>query len=208
MAAGGLTYRFAKRGLDLVLAGGALVVLAMPLALIALLVRWKLGAPVLFRQERAGQGGRPFHILKFRSMTDQRGEGGALLSDAQRLTPFGAWLRATSIDELPSLLNILRGDLSVVGPRPLFMRYIPRYTPEQARRLDIPPGLTGWAQAKGRNSLAWDEKFRLDIWYVDHRSFLLDLKIIGLTALQVVRRNGISAAGDATMPEFMGPDRA
>lgn len=207
MAAGGPVYRFAKRGLDLAVAGGALVVLAVPLALVALLVRWKLGAPVLFRQERAGQSGRPFHILKFRSMTDRRGEDGALLPDAQRLTPFGAWLRASSIDELPSLLNILRGDLSLVGPRPLFMRYIPRYTPEQARRLEVPPGLTGWAQAKGRNSLAWDEKFLLDIWYVDNRSFLLDLSIIGLTALQVVRRHGISAAGDATMPEFMGSDR-
>lgn len=208
MAAGGPVYRFAKRGLDLVLAGGALAVLAVPLVVVALLVWWKLGVPVLFRQERAGQDGRPFHILKFRSMTDQRSENGALLPDAHRLTSFGAWLRSTSIDELPSLLNILRGDLSLVGPRPLFMRYVPRYTPEQARRLEVPPGLTGWAQAQGRNSLSWDEKFQLDNWYVDHCSFLLDLKIIGLTAFQVVRRHGISAADNATMPEFMGSDRA
>ncbi|WEK44391.1 MAG: sugar transferase [Candidatus Sphingomonas colombiensis] len=207
MAAGSRAYRFAKRGLDLTLAGGGLAVLAVPLVLVALLVRWKLGAPVLFRQERAGRNGRPFQILKFRSMTDQLGVDGALLSDAQRLTPFGAWLRSTSIDELPSLLNILRGDLSIVGPRPLFMRYIPRYTLEQARRLEVSPGLTGWAQARGRNSLSWNEKFRLDVWYVDHRSFMLDLGIIAATALQVLRREGISALGDATMPEFMGNDQ-
>jgi len=206
MAAGGPVYRVAKRGLDLALAGIALAALAVPLMLVALLVRWKLGAPVLFQQERAGQDGRPFHILKFRSMTNQRQADGTLLPDAQRLTPFGIWLRSSSIDELPSLLNVLRGDLSLVGPRPLFVRYIPRYTPEQARRLEVPPGLTGWAQARGRNSLSWVEKFQFDSWYVDHRSFLLDLQIICLTALQVIRRHGISAENDATMPEFMGPN--
>lgn len=206
MARGNRAYRLAKRALDMTVATAALAVFALPLAIVALLVRWQLGAPVLFRQERAGQHGRPFWILKFRSMTDQRDAGGALLPDAERLTPFGLFLRSTSIDELPSLLNVLCGDISLVGPRPLFLRYIPRYTPEQARRLDVPPGLTGWAQVSGRNGLTWSEKFGFDTWYVDHRSFLLDLRIIAMTAIQVVRRHGISAVGDATMPEFMGHD--
>jgi lipopolysaccharide/colanic/teichoic acid biosynthesis glycosyltransferase len=204
MVSTGGIYPLAKRAMDFSVAVVALGVLALPLLVVALLVRQKLGAPVLFRQERAGLRGAPFHIFKFRTMTNQRGSDGELLSDAERLTRFGGFLRSTSIDELPSLINVVRGDLSLVGPRPLFVRYIPRYTPEQMRRLDVLPGLTGWAQAKGRNSLGWDEKFALDNWYIDNRSLWLDLKIIAITGLQVLRRHGISAADSATMPEFMG----
>jgi sugar transferase EpsL len=202
--AGRRIYPLAKRALDFSAATVALIIFAIPLLVVAVLVRWKLGAPVLFRQERAGYRGRSFHIYKFRSMTNRRGDDGNLLPDAERLTRFGSFLRSTSIDELPSLINVLRGELSLVGPRPLFVRYIPRYTAEQRRRLDVPPGLTGWAQARGRNSLSWDAKFALDNWYVDNRSFWLDLKIIAMTVLQVLRRHGISADDNATMPEFMG----
>ena len=202
------TYLRTKRLIDICIATLALAVLAVPLLAVALLVRWRLGGPVLFRQERAGIHGRPFHLLKFRTMSDRRDAHGALAPDAERLSPFGMFLRAWSIDELPSLLNILRGDLSLVGPRPLFLRYSEFYTKDQARRLDVPPGLTGWAQVTGRNSLNWIEKFERDVWYVDHRSILLDFRIIALTVGRVLRRTGISAEGNVTMPEFRGADPA
>ena len=171
---------------------------------VAILVRLNLGAPVLFRQARPGLGGRIFPLVKFRTMTAARDAQGNLLPDAQRLTRFGRWLRSTSLDELPEILNILRGEMSLVGPRPLLVQYLGRYTPEQARRHEVLPGLTGWAQVKGRNALTWEEKFRLDVWYVDHRSLWLDVRILLLTLGQVVRRHGVSAQGEATMPEFMG----
>lgn len=182
----------------------ALVVLAFPLFVVALLIRRKLGWPVLFRQQRPGYLGRPFWLLKFRTMTNARDTSGALLPDAQRLTTFGRWLRSTSIDELPGLLNILRGEMSFIGPRPLLMQYLPLYSAEQARRHDIKPGFSGWAQINGRNTLSWEEKFRLDVWYVDHQNFWLDLRIFLITILKVLRREGISAAGEATMAPFTG----
>lgn len=180
----------------------ALVVLSPLLVPLALLVRINLGRPIFFRQQRPGLRGRPFNILKFRTMTDDRDAQGNLLPDAQRLTPFGRWLRSTSLDELPELINIARGDMSIVGPRPLLMRYLPLYTPEQSRRHLVKPGLTGWAQINGRNAISWEEKFRLDTWYVDHWSLWLDLKIILLTVIKVVRREGISEQNQATMSEF------
>lgn len=180
------------------------VILAVPLwvplsALVALAILAIDGRPVLFRQERAGKGGRVFSMLKFRTM--RGGEG----SDAERLTRLGRFLRATSLDELPQLLHVLSGKMALVGPRPLPSKYLPRYSPEQARRHEVRPGLTGWAQVNGRNAISWDEKFARDVWYVDHRSLALDLKILFLTALQVVRRTGINASADTTMPEFKGP---
>jgi lipopolysaccharide/colanic/teichoic acid biosynthesis glycosyltransferase len=193
-----------KRIFDLTLASLGLLVLAIPMALLALLVRLKLGTPVLFRQVRPGLHGKPFMMLKFRTMTDARGLDGALLPDAERLTPFGRWLRATSLDELPELWNVLKGDMSLVGPRPLLMEYLPLYTPEQARRHEVRPGITGWAQVNGRNALSWEEKFKLDVWYVDNRSLWLDIKILWLTVRKVFAREGISAAGEATMPRFTG----
>jgi len=188
----------AKRLLDLALVLPGLVLLAPVLVAVALAVRFRLGPGVLFRQERPGLHGRPFVILKFRTM--QNGPG----TDAERLTPFGRFLRGTSLDELPELFNVLKGDMSLVGPRPLLMRYLPRYTPQQARRHEVPPGITGWAQINGRNALSWEEKFALDVWYVDNRSLTLDLVILWRTALAVLRREGISAPGEATMPEFLG----
>lgn len=196
-----------KRLFDCVVAASALLVLSPILLATALLVRVKLGSPVLFRQQRPGLHGQPFMMLKFRTMIDAVDRDGQPLPDAERLTPFGRWLRASSLDELPELLNILRGDMSLVGPRPLLMRYLPLYSPEQARRHDVRPGLTGWAQINGRNALSWEEKFALDQWYVEHRSFLLDLRILWLTALKVVKREGISSAGEATMPPFTGSSR-
>ena len=182
-----------------------LLLLLSPLLLaIALLVRLRLGGPVLFRQQRPGLHGQPFQLIKFRTMTQQRDAFGALLPDAQRLTPMGQWLRTSSLDELPELLNILRGEMAFVGPRPLLMEYMSLYTPEQARRHHVKPGLTGWAQVQGRNSLGWGEKFRLDVWYVDNRSMVLDLYIIWLTFVIVLRRKGISAPGQATMTPFTG----
>jgi lipopolysaccharide/colanic/teichoic acid biosynthesis glycosyltransferase len=163
-----------------------------------------MGSPVLFRQQRPGYRAQPFQLLKFRTMTNQRDASGALLPDAQRLTPFGRLLRSTSIDELPELINILRGEMSFIGPRPLLMQYLPLYSPEQARRHDVKPGFSGWAQINGRNSLSWEAKFRLDVWYVDHQSFWLDLRIFLVTIWKVIRREGISAAGEATMPRFTG----
>ena len=198
--------QIANRGLDV-----AMIVLASPLLLplglgVAALVRWKIGRPVLFRQQRPGLNGALFEILKFRTMTDQRDADGGLLPDAERLTPFGAWLRGTSLDELPEFINVLRGDMSLVGPRPLLMEYLPLYSSEQARRHEVRPGITGWAQVKGRNQLSWKEKFELDIWYVDNRSFWLDLKIIFLTIVAVLKREGIAHPGESTMPKFTGDD--
>lgn len=174
------------------------------LALVALLVRVKLGKGVLFKQDRPGWRGKIFRMIKFRTMTDARDDSGRLLPDAVRLAPCGRWLRATSLDELPELLNVLQGDMSLVGPRPLLVKYLERYSPEQARRHNVRPGITGWAQVNGRNAISWEEKFRLDVWYVDHWTFFLDLKILALTLRKVLFREGISAVGDATMPEFMG----
>ena len=196
-----------KRLFDCAVAGSALVILSPILLVVALLVRSKLGSPVLFRQQRPGLGGKPFMMMKFRTMIDAFNRDGQPLPDAQRLTPFGRWLRASSLDELPELINILRGDMSLVGPRPLLMRYLPLYSPDQARRHDVRPGLTGWAQINGRNALSWDEKFALDLWYIKHRSFLLDLRILRQTALKVVKREGISSVGEATMPPFTGSSR-
>jgi sugar transferase EpsL len=182
----------------------ALVLLSPLLLLVAFLVRWRLGSPVLFRQQRPGYLERPFGLVKFRTMTNARDASCALLPDAQRLTPFGRWLRATSIDELPELINILRGEMSFIGPRPLLMQYLPLYSREQARRHDVKPGFSGWAQINGRNALSWEEKFRLDVWYVDHQSFWLDLRIFLITIWKVIQREGISAAGEATMAPFTG----
>jgi len=182
----------------------ALLLFSPLLLVIGALVHFRLGAPVLFRQQRPGYIGRPFWLLKFRTMSNARDTSGALLPDAQRLTPFGRWLRSTSIDELPGLLNILRGKMSFIGPRPLLMQYLPLYSAEQARRHDVKPGFSGWAQINGRNTLSWEEKLRLDVWYVDHQSFWLDLRIFLITIWKVLRREGISAAGEATMAPFTG----
>ena len=196
--------RYGKRAFDIVV-----IVLTAPLLLpvmgiAALLVRARLGVPVLFTQERPGQEAKPFRLIKFRSMTDGRDAEGALLPDAERLTPFGRFLRASSLDELPELWNILKGEMSLVGPRPLLMQYVPLYSPEQWRRHEMRPGLTGLAQTSGRNALSWDEKFALDVWYVENCSLALDLKILLLTVHAVVAPKGISAEGEATMPVFTG----
>jgi len=191
-----------KRLLDLLIAVPALILLSPVIVLTALAVRWKLGAPVLFRQLRPGLGGKPFELMKFRSMRDALGPDGQPLPDAERLPPFGRALRATSLDELPQLINVVRGDMSLVGPRPLLMEYLPVYTPDEARRHQVRPGITGWAQINGRNAISWDDKLRLDVWYVDNRSLALDLKILWLTLLRVVRRSGVSAAGEVTMPRL------
>jgi lipopolysaccharide/colanic/teichoic acid biosynthesis glycosyltransferase len=193
-----------KRVFDLVAASLALLLLALPLLALVWLIRSKLGSPVLFRQVRPGLHGRPFTMVKFRTMTDERGPDGALLPDAQRLTPFGRFLRASSLDELPELWNVLKGEMSLVGPRPLLMEYLPLYTPEQARRHAVRPGITGWAQVNGRNAISWADKFALDVWYVDHRSLWLDVKILWSTVRKVMYREGITAEGDATMPRFRG----
>jgi len=193
-----------KRVFDLTLVLACAPLWCPVLALIAVLVRCKLGSPVLFRQKRPGLRGAVFELLKFRTMSDARDSSGRVLPDAERLTEFGKWLRSTSLDELPELLNVLRGEMSLVGPRPLLVHYLDRYTPEQARRHEVLPGLTGWAQVQGRNAISWEEKFQGDVWYVDHQSLRLDLKILLLTARKVFRREGISAPGDATMPEFTG----
>ena len=193
-----------KRLFDILVSAAALVVLSPLIALAALGVVMTMGRPVLFRQQRPGLHANPFQILKFRTMRNDDSLGGGVDSDALRLTRFGSFLRKTSIDELPELWNVLRGDMSLVGPRPLLMQYVERYTPEQGRRHLVRPGLTGWAQVNGRNALSWEEKFALDCWYVNNRSFALDLKILFMTAWQLVRPRGISAEGAATMPEFMG----
>ncbi len=193
-----------KRIFDLLAASFGLLVLALPLLALAWQVRRKLGSPVLFTQVRPGLHGKPFRMVKFRTMTDARDASGALLPDAQRLTPFGRFLRASSLDELPELWNVLRGEMSLVGPRPLLMEYLPLYSSEQARRHEVRPGITGWAQVNGRNAISWADKFALDVWYVDHRSLWLDVRILWLTVRKVVVRDGISAAGEATMPKFTG----
>ena len=193
-----------KRIFDLLAASLGLCVLALPLLVLAWQVRRKLGSPVLFTQVRPGLHGRPFRMVKFRTMTDARDTRGALLPDAERLTPFGRFLRASSLDELPELWNVLRGEMSLVGPRPLLMDYLPLYSPDQARRHAVRPGITGWAQINGRNAISWADKFALDVWYVDHRSLWLDLRILWLTVRKVVVRDDISAAGEATMPAFTG----
>lgn len=195
---------FGKRFLDLVLTIPALILLAPLYALLAILVRLKLGSPVLFRQQRAGWHGQPFTIYKFRTMTNTRDTQGHLLPDAERLTPLGRFLRSTSLDELPGLINVLKGEMSLVGPRPLLVQYLGRYTPEQMRRHQVKPGLTGWAEVNGRNAISWEERFALDVWYVDHQSLWLDLKIIAMTAWRIPKREGISRPGYATAPEFMG----
>ena len=195
---------FGKRLLDLVLTVPALIILSPLLIVLGFLVRLKLGSPVLFRQMRPGLNEKPFVMLKFRTMSDARDEHGELLPDAQRLTRFGVFLRKSSIDELPEIINVLKGDMSLVGPRPLLMQYLDRYTPEQARRHEVKPGITGWAQIHGRNALTWEEKFKLDVWYVDHWSLWLDIKILFITVWKIIKREGISHPGHATMEEFKG----
>ncbi len=194
----------AKRLFDLLLTLPALLLLSPLMGGLAVLVWAFHGRPILFRQVRPGYRGRPFTLYKFRTMTDARDAAGRLLPDAQRLTRFGRFLRATSLDELPELFNVLRGEMSLVGPRPLLMQYLERYTPEQARRHEVYPGITGWAQVNGRNALTWEDKFRLDVWYVDHWSLALDVKILFITLWKVLRREGISQPGHATAEEFMG----
>jgi lipopolysaccharide/colanic/teichoic acid biosynthesis glycosyltransferase len=198
--------RVGKRALDLALALPALVVLA-PLGLaLGGLIRWKLGGPVLFRQARPGRDGRVFELIKFRTMSNARDADGALLPDEERLTPFGNRLRRLSLDELPTLWNVVRGEMSLVGPRPLLVQYLDRYTPEQSRRHEVAPGITGWAQINGRNAITWEEKFEHDVWYVENVSLGTDLRILFRTAAQVLGQRGVSAEGHATMPEFMGAD--
>lgn len=195
-----------KRVVDVAGAGVGLVVLAPVLAVVAALVRVKLGSPVLFRHERAGLHGEPFLLTKFRTMTDERDAGGRLLPDEERLPPFGRFLRSTSLDELPELLHVLRGEMSLVGPRPLPVVYLDRYSPRQARRHEVAPGVTGWAQVNGRNSTDWPERFEMDVWYVDHRSLWLDLRILWRTLRVVASRGGVNEEGQATMTEFLGAD--
>lgn len=196
-----------KRAFDFVAALMALLLLAPVIVGVALLVRLRLGRPVLFSQPRPGRHGQAFRMYKFRSMNSACDAQGVLLPDAQRLTRFGQWLRASSLDELPGLWSVLRGDMSLVGPRPLLIQYLPRYSSRQARRHEVRPGITGWAQVNGRNAISWEEKFELDVWYVEHQSFWLDLKILWLTAARVWARKDVSAAGHATMPEFMGSEK-
>ena len=193
-----------KRLFDFAFALLGLIALALPLLILIVLVRRKLGSPVFFRQVRPGLDGKPFEMVKFRTMTDERSPDGQLQPDAVRLTAFGRFLRSTSLDELPELWNVLKGDMSLVGPRPLLMEYLPLYSPEQARRHEVRPGVTGWAQVNGRNAISWEDKFELDVWYVDHQSLWLDIKILWLTVKKVLVRDGISAAGEATMSKFTG----
>lgn len=196
-----------KRLFDLLVASSLLVIAAPVILFTTFLVRLRLGSPIFFRQERPGRHGRPFTMIKFRTMLDALDSNGHALPDAERLTSFGRALRSTSLDELPELVNVLRGEMSLVGPRPLLTQYLPLYSPEQSRRHEVRPGLTGWAQVNGRNALSWNEKFALDIWYVDNRSFLLDIRILFMTARKVVFREDISAQGEATMPPFTGPPK-
>lgn len=193
-----------KRVMDILGAGLGLLMLSPAMAIIALLIWRQMGAPVLFRQTRPGRDGKPFQMIKFRTMRDADDGRGKPLPDAERLTGVGRFLRSSSLDELPELWNVLKGEMSLVGPRPLLMEYLPLYSPEQARRHEVRPGVTGWAQINGRNAISWEEKFALDVWYVDKRNLWLDLKIILRTILRVLKRDGISAAGEATMPKFTG----
>jgi len=200
------TYR-GKRAFDLAIAIPALLVSSPVMLVVALLVRWRLGRPVLFRQVRPGLQGQAFTMYKFRTMRETHDGAGQLLPDADRLTRLGRVLRSTSLDELPELVNVIKGEMSVVGPRPLLMEYVDRYTPEQARRHETKPGITGWAQVNGRNALSWEEKFALDVWYVDHQSFTLDLRIISMTVMSLIRRQGINQPGTATAQLFVGLER-
>jgi len=193
-----------KRLVDILSSGMGLILLSPVLLILAVQVKRKLGSPILFCQTRPGKNGKPFSMIKFRTMRDALDAQGAPLPDAERLTPFGNFLRSTSLDELPELWNVLKGDMSLVGPRPLLMEYLPLYSPEQYRRHEVRPGVTGWAQINGRNALSWEEKFALDVWYVDNRSFWLDMKILFLTVKKVLIRDGISAEGEATMSKFTG----
>ena len=193
-----------KRLFDLALSIPAFFLLSVLMLIIALLVRLKIGSPVLFRQIRPGLHGKPFTIYKFRTMTDKRDGGGNLLPDSERLTRLGRFFRKTSLDELPEFFNVIKGDMSIVGPRPLLMQYLDRYTPEQTRRHEVKPGITGWAQVNGRNAISWEDKFKLDVWYVDNWSMWLDVKIILMTVVKVLRRDGISQTGHATAQEFLG----
>lgn len=193
-----------KRCIDVAGSLGGLIALLPVLLIVALLVWIRLGSPVLFSQVRPGLNERPFEMVKFRTMRDAAGPDGRPLSDAERLTPFGRWLRSTSLDELPELWNVLKGDMSLVGPRPLLMEYLALYSPHQARRHEVRPGVTGWAQVNGRNAIGWEHRFDLDVWYVDNRSLRLDVRAIGMTFLKILRRDGISAEGSATMERFTG----
>lgn len=193
-----------KRSLDIILSAVALIMLLPLFLVMILLIRLKLGSPVFFRQERPGLYGKQFQMIKFRSMLDAYDDAGRLLPNDQRLTGFGRKLRATSLDELPELWNVLRGDMSLVGPRPLLVEYLELYTPEQARRHEVRPGVTGWAQVNGRNAISWEEKFKLDVWYVDNQSFFLDVKILVMTLFKVFKRDGIAHEGDVAMPKFLG----
>lgn len=195
----------AKRVVDILGSGVGLLLLSPVVLVVALLIWLRMGRPVFFRQTRPGLHGRPFQMIKFRTMRNALDASGNPLPDAERLTRLGRFLRSTSLDELPELWNVLKGEMSLVGPRPLLMEYLPLYSPEQARRHDVHPGVTGWAQINGRNAISWDEKFALDVWYVDNRTIWLDLRIIWLTIRKVVKREGISAAREATMPKFTGP---
>jgi lipopolysaccharide/colanic/teichoic acid biosynthesis glycosyltransferase len=196
-----------KRLFDLMLTLLGLVLISPLLGLIGVLVRIFLGSPVLFRQMRPGKGGEPFNVYKFRTMTDERGTGEQLLSDAERMTGLGRFLRSLSLDELPELFNVLRGEMSLVGPRPLLMQYLERYSLEQARRHEVLPGISGWAQVNGRNAITWEDKFRYDVWYVDNWSLWLDIKILLTTGWKVITREGISQIGHTTAEEFMGSDK-
>lgn len=193
-----------KRSFDVIISVLGLIAFALPILLLAILVRIKLGSPILFRQTRPGLYGEPFEVVKFRTMTGAKDANGDLLPDMHRLSSFGKFLRSTSLDELPGLINVVKGDMSLVGPRPLLMEYLPLYTPEQSVRHEVRPGITGWAQVNGRNSLSWDEKFAMDIWYVRNQSFWLDMRILWLTMQKVIMRDGISAKGEATMSKFTG----
>ena len=199
-------YKTLKPVIDFILALVALITLSPILILLATFVFWKLGSPIIFRQERPGLHGKAFMMFKFRTMNTDTDSYGNLLTDAERLTPFGKFLRGSSLDELPELINVLRGEMSLVGPRPLLMQYLDRYNPIEARRHEVRPGITGWAQINGRNGLSWEDKFKLDLWYVDNLSFWLDIKILWLTVWKVLKREGISQTNEATMSEFMGSD--
>lgn len=195
-----------KRAFDFLVAASALFLLSPLLLVLGLLVRLFLGKPVLFSQQRPGLHGKPFTMVKFRTMRNVFDAQGMPLSDSARMTRFGRFLRSTSLDELPELWNVLKGDMSLVGPRPLLMEYLPLYTVEQARRHDVRPGVTGWAQVNGRNAVSWGDRFKMDVWYVDHRSFWLDIRIIAMTVLKIFKREGISAKGEATMSKFTGAE--
>lgn len=196
-----------KRLFDIILSAIALIIFSIPIIITAVIVRIKLGSPIIFKQKRPGLYGKPFYVYKFRTMTDEKDENGKLLPDEVRLTKTGKIIRKLSLDELPQLFNVLKGELSLVGPRPLLMEYLPLYTTEQARRHEVKPGITGWAQVNGRNAISWEEKFALDVWYVDNQSFWLDMKILFMTVIKVFKREGISQEGQATIEKFTGTQK-